>query len=104
MLLLRFCAGGQSILEGLHHVSNHASWSAQGFGFAQLLAASLLLLGCWTPAASVCAALLSIGMALTDNHWELHIAQAAIALGLLALGPGAWSIDARLYGRKHIDI
>ena len=104
LLLLRFCAGGQSILEGLHHVSNHASWSAQGFGFAQLLAASLLLLGCWTPAASVCAALLSIGMALTDNHWELHIAQAAIALGLLALGPGAWSIDARLYGRKHIDI
>lgn len=42
--------------------------------------------------------------AMIDNRWELHIAQGGIALGLLALGPGAWSIDARLYGRKHIDI
>jgi hypothetical protein len=45
-----------------------------------------------------------IGLSLSDNRWELHIAQADIALGLLALGPGAWSIDARLYGRKNIDI
>jgi putative oxidoreductase len=104
LLLLRFCAGGQLILEGLRYASSHASWSAHGLGFAQLLTASLLILGWWTPAASACVALLAIGLALSDNRWELHIAQAGIALGLLALGPGAWSIDARLYGRKHIDI
>ena len=104
LLLLRFCAGGQLLLEGLRYVSNHASWTAQGLGFAQLLTGSLLILGWWTPAASACAALLAIGLALSDSRWELHIAQASIALGLLALGPGAWSIDARLYGRKHIDI
>ena len=104
LLLLRFCAGGQLVLEGLRHVSNQAFWTGHGLGFAQLLTGSLLLLGWWTPAASACAALLVIGLALSDNCWELHIAQAGIALGLLALGPGAWSIDARLYGRKHIDI
>ena len=29
---------------------------------------------------------------------------ALMCLGLLALGPGAWSIDARLYGRKRIEV
>jgi putative oxidoreductase len=104
LLFLRFCGGGQLILEGLQYVSSHASWAAHGLGFAQLLTGSLLILGWWTPAASACAALLGIGVALSDSRWELHIAQAGIALGLLALGPGAWSIDGRLYGRKHIDI
>jgi putative oxidoreductase len=104
LLLLRFCGGGQLILEGLQYVSNHASWIAQTRGIAQLLTGSLLILGWWTPAAGACAALLATGLALSDNRWELHIAQAAIALGLVALGPGAWSIDARLYGRKQIDI
>jgi putative oxidoreductase len=104
LLLLRLCGGGQLILEGLQCVSSHASWAAHSLGFAQLLTGSLLILGRWTPATSACAALLGIGVALSDNRWELHIAQAGIALGLLALGPGAWSIDARLYGRKHIDI
>ena len=104
MLLLRLCGGGQLILEGLQYVSSHASWIAQTVGFAQLLTGSLLILGWWTPAASACAGLLGIGLALADRDWALHIAQAGIALGLLALGPGAWSIDARLYGRKHINI
>ena len=104
LLLLRLCGGGQSIPDGLQYASSHASWIAQGLGIAQLLTGSLLILGWWTPAASACAALLGIAVALSDIRWELHIAQAGIALGLLALGPGAWSIDARLYGRKHIDI
>ena len=104
LLLLRFCGGGQLMLEGLQYVSSHATWIAHVLGVAQLLTGSLLILGWWTPAAGVCAALLGIAVALSDNRWELHIAQAALGLGLVALGPGAWSIDARLYGRKHIDI
>jgi putative oxidoreductase len=104
LLLLRLCGGGQLILTGLQYVSSHASWAAHGLGIAQVLTGSLLILGWWTPAASAFAALLVVGFALSDSRWDLHIAQAGIALGLLALGPGAWSIDARLYGRKHIDI
>jgi uncharacterized membrane protein YphA (DoxX/SURF4 family) len=104
LLLLRLCAGVQLILERLQHAFNYTAWTAQGLGFAQLLTGSLLILGWWTPAASACAALLGIALALSDNRWELHIAQVGIALALVALGPGAWSIDARLYGRKHIDL
>ncbi len=104
LLLLRLCAAVQLILEGLRQVFEHAAWTAQGLGFAQLLTGCLLILGWLTPVASPCAALLVIVLAISDSRWELHIAQAGIALGLLALGPGAWSIDARLYGRKYIDV
>jgi putative oxidoreductase len=104
LLLLRIFAGGQLLLQGLRLVSHEPSSSALSLGIAQLLTGSLLVLGWLTPATTPCAALLVIGLALADNRWELHITQAGIALSLLALGPGAWSVDARLYGRKHIDI
>jgi len=29
---------------------------------------------------------------------------AALGVSLVMLGPGAWSVDARLFGRKRIDI
>ena len=34
----------------------------------------------------------------------IPIMLATLAATLAMLGPGAWSIDARLFGRKHIDI
>jgi uncharacterized membrane protein YphA (DoxX/SURF4 family) len=96
--------GVQLILDGLRQVLEHPAWTAQGIGHAQLLTAALLILGWLTPFAGPAAAVLVVGLAMSDNRWELHIAQAGIALGLLALGPGAWSIDARLYGRKRIEV
>jgi uncharacterized membrane protein YphA (DoxX/SURF4 family) len=35
---------------------------------------------------------------------ETQLTRAAIALSLVMLGPGAWSIDRRLFGRKRIDL
>jgi len=104
LLLLRFCAGAQLILDGLRQLSEHGAWTADSLGFTQLLTACLLLVGWLTPLAAPCAALLVVGLAMSDHRWELHTAQAGIALALLALGPGAWSVDARRYGRKYIDI
>jgi putative oxidoreductase len=33
-----------------------------------------------------------------------HIILASLAAGLALVGPGAWSIDARLYGWKRVDL
>src|SRR6266481_1060352 len=33
-----------------------------------------------------------------------HLLLAALGVSLVMLGPGAWSVDARLFGRKRIDI
>jgi putative oxidoreductase len=65
----------------------------------------LLVLGLWTPGACVLAALTEIW----GTCWHLvdvriAIILAAIATALVMIGPGAWSIDARLFGRKHLEI
>jgi putative oxidoreductase len=65
----------------------------------------LLVLGLWTPGACVLAALTEIW----GTCWHLvdvriAIILATIATALVMIGPGAWSIDARLFGRKHLEI
>jgi putative oxidoreductase len=69
------------------------------------VAALLVLLGLWTPIAGAVIAVMELGLAWShpDDPWAfLHFAVLAGALALL--GPGRWSVDARLFGRKHIQI
>ena len=44
-------------------------------------------------------------LALSHSHdpW-IHILLGALGAALAMLGPGAWSVDARLFGRKRIQI
>ena len=63
----------------------------------------LLWIGLWTPVAAVAAAALQIGIVALGQ--ELSAATAvngALELALAMLGPGSWSLDARLFGRKRI--
>ena len=46
---------------------------------------------------------LSLSAAPLGDRW-IHVIVAVLAVSLAMLGPGAWSIDARLFGRKRIDI
>jgi putative oxidoreductase len=74
----------------------------------QLLAAvcsALLIVGLWTPIAGVMMALSELSLLFFSfNGASLHIVLAALGAGLAMLGPGAWSLDARLFGRKRIRI
>jgi hypothetical protein len=59
--------------------------------------------------AGTLAAIVKVGIALSryfshsGDPW-IAILQAALGAVLAMVGPGAWSIDARLFGRKRIDI
>jgi putative oxidoreductase len=68
-------------------------------------AAALLLVGFWTPVAGVLMAITEL--CLTFSHpidpWR-HILLGALGAALAMIGPGAWSVDARLFGRKRIRI
>lgn len=68
-----------------------------------------LLAGLWTPVAGAIIALDELWITLSlyspkrDDHW-IHVFLAVLTTGVAMLGPGAWSIDARLFGRKRFDI
>ncbi len=65
----------------------------------------LLLVGLWTPIAGVLVFFLEILISVARaGDPGAHILAAAIALGLSLIGPGAWSVDARVFGRKRISI
>jgi putative oxidoreductase len=68
-------------------------------------AAALLLAGLWTPVAGILLAMVELGLAVfhPGDRW-MHMLVGALGVTLAMLGPGAWSVDARLFGRKRIQI
>lgn len=63
-----------------------------------------LALGLWTPIMGTLVAIaeLWIAFARPDTPW-IPILLATFGATLAMIGPGAWSLDARLFGRKHIE-
>jgi uncharacterized membrane protein YphA (DoxX/SURF4 family) len=68
------------------------------------LAGVFLIIGFGTPLARGLAAALELWIGLSGLNFWPSITASAIAAGLAMLGPGAWSVDARLFGRKRISI
>ena len=67
------------------------------------LAGILLLAGLWTPIVGALIAALELWAVVTGSG-DLWISIVLVALGasIAMIGPGAWSLDARLFGRKHL--
>ena len=68
-------------------------------------AAILLLIGLWTPIAGALIAVAELGLAVSHpaEPWTfIHFA--ALGAALAMLGPGGCSLDARIFGRKQIQI
>jgi putative oxidoreductase len=68
------------------------------------LAGVFLIMGFGTPLAGGLAAVLELWISVSGLNFWPSITASAIAAGLAMLGPGAWSVDARLFGRKRISI
>ena len=65
--------------------------------------AMLLLIGLWTPVAGLLVAAVEIVIALRyPNQSPSALLIAAFSLALAMIGPGALSVDARLFGRKQL--
>lgn len=68
-------------------------------------AAMLVLIGLWTPVAGGVIAVAELGLAVAHpaEPWRF-VSFAALGAALAMLGPGGCSVDARLFGRKQIQI
>jgi uncharacterized membrane protein YphA (DoxX/SURF4 family) len=62
-----------------------------------------ILVGLWTPVAGALVAAVELWMVVTGaaNLW-MPLTLATFGATLAMIGPGAWSVDARLFGRKII--
>jgi putative oxidoreductase len=74
----------------------------------QMIAAGaglFLLAGLWTPVAGALLTVTQVWIALSGTDpLRSSILLAAVGAAIAVLGPGTWSIDALLYGRKRLDI
>jgi uncharacterized membrane protein YphA (DoxX/SURF4 family) len=68
-----------------------------------LVVAVLLWIGLATPVAGIVDAAIQVGMMILDKRYDSSsMVAAALGFALAMLGPGAWSLDARVFGRKRI--
>jgi len=104
LLLLRVVAGGALILRFVQ-LHNHAPAQTTA---PHLIAAGiglLLLFGSWTAVAGVMVAIIESVLAFSHNGdpW-VSVLLASLGVSLALLGPGTWSLDARRFGWKRIEI
>ena len=102
LLLLRLCVSPSIVFHGMHSsIDTHAAPLLIAGAWTS---AALILIGLWTPIAAGVAAVTEAAVALAGAAPEFlpHILVTVIAVSIVLLGPGAWSIDAYLYGRKRV--
>jgi len=105
LLLLRLAQAVSSTLDVGVYPWGLANGAALATVCAQLAASGLLALGLWTPVAGVILAVVESYRAVSDGSIDgRHAALAVFGASLAMLGPGKWSIDARLFGRTRIDL
>jgi uncharacterized membrane protein YphA (DoxX/SURF4 family) len=103
LLLQRFLAGGVLVYCGALSLTKALHLELvipQIFG---AVAGILILAGLWTPVAGTVAAAVELWIAFSQpNKMSMAIILAVLGVSLAMIGPGAWSVDARLFGRKQI--
>ena len=102
LLILRL-ADGFSLLNVEQVLSDLGDTAGMLLRCASFAVAVLLWIGLGTPIAATSGAVIQIGIATLDHRCtSLSVVAGAVGLALAMLGPGAWSVDARLFGRKRI--
>jgi len=104
LLILRLFLGGALICAAIGAVL-HGSMTAAVANVLAAIAGMFLLIGLWTPIVGAIVALTELWIVLLlPQDLRLHVLQAVFGIGLAMIGPGVWSVDARLYGWRRLEI
>src|SRR5262245_6524652 len=102
---MRLVAGIALIDQGLGRLRAESSIEPLALSVLAIASGLLLFAGLWTPITGSVAAILELWIAISHPGDRLaSILLATIGAALALIGPGAWSIDAQLYGWKRIDV
>jgi uncharacterized membrane protein YphA (DoxX/SURF4 family) len=115
LLLLRAAIGVTAIIQGGHYLVDpgNLTLGTGTVGLVAIASGALLLSGFLTPVAGIVAGLGTLGVTLgwlpaaTRNLFDARLpAVFAVIMSacIVFLGPGAFSVDARLFGRREIII
>jgi hypothetical protein len=103
ILLLRLLTGGALINRAVTAVSGEAHAGILAVEVLAAAAGLLILAGLWTPVVGAVIGTVEVWIAFTQPGTQsLAIILAGVAISLAMIGPGAWSLDAQLYGRKQL--
>jgi uncharacterized membrane protein YphA (DoxX/SURF4 family) len=105
LLLMRLVAGTSLIIHGVAKLEPLPATQSVVLPALATTVGVLLLAGLWTPVAGTLVAVLGLwnSVSHSGDPWAC-IFMATIGAGLALLGPGAWSVDSRLFGWKRIDV
>jgi uncharacterized membrane protein YphA (DoxX/SURF4 family) len=103
--LLRLSAGVGLVAQGFLALRGNLSLGLAFLCVLTIGTGLLLLVGFWTPVAGTIQTILSLRHPILHdpNPWT-YVLMGILGAGLALLGPGAWSVDARLFGWKRIRI
>jgi putative oxidoreductase len=105
LLIQRFVVGLALLYHGIALLHGIPALEAAVPVFIGSVLGLFMLAGLWTPVAGTLVAVVQVWIALTGSGDALTaIILAALGGTLAMIGPGAWSIDARLFGRKYISV
>jgi len=105
LLLQRLLIAAALLHFGMSHLNGTSDLASIVISLIGAAAGILLLIGLWTPfvGSLIAAVQMWIAFSYAGDRWT-SIMLAILAATLAIIGPGAWSIDARLFGRVHIEI
>ena len=102
---MRLVAGISLVFHGITKLQTAPPAQAAVLPAFAIIFGILLLAGLWTPVAGTLVGALAVWNVISrpGDPWAC-IFMATIGASLALLGPGAWSVDARLFGWKRIDV
>ena len=102
---MRIAAGGALIAPAVATLAAGAPAAIAVFDVFAAGIGILLLIGLWTPIVGIVAAVVAAWSAFSSpGSVGFYILLVTLGGALALLGPGAWSVDAHLFGWKRLEI